>query len=102
MVPVKELDRKLKINRVVMFSPIQVWRSLESLLSLRSRLIMAVQFFKEDGISPEKLFFDSIKNLAKLRKPIELGMVPERLLFDMSTTYKNCKLFQKSGTSPDN
>ena len=94
ILPLKKLDRKAKINRDGMVSPIQDGMFPENLLSPRSRLSKALQFCRWEGSSPERLLLDSTKNLSVVREPSDLGIVPERLLFDISTIYREGILFQ--------
>ena len=94
MLPVNELDLKLRICKQGMLSPIEARIGPENLLSPRSRILRLVQFFKE-GTSPEKLLLERIKNMSKVREPKDLGIVPERLLFDKPIETNDCMLFQK-------
>ena len=93
ILPLKKLDHKAKIKRDGMFP--------ENLLSPRSRLSKALQFCSWEGSSPEWLLLDSTKNLSAVRETIDLGIMPERLLFDILAIYREDISFQIWGISPD-
>lgn len=64
-------------------------------------LTISEQFLKEES-SPERLLLGMLKYWRWLSEPIDLGIVPERLLFDMSINSKKGKFFQNKGTWPEN
>ncbi|KAF4398626.1 hypothetical protein G4B88_013715, partial [Cannabis sativa] len=96
------LERVLRIRRPVRLVPIHVGISPDNLFPPTSNITNWVQFFNDEGNSAVKLLFLKCNTLMETKKPMEIGIFPDNLLFAKTRIRRERACDQQSGISPDN
>lgn len=91
----------MRIANLERLTPIYSGITPVILFSVISKTFKFVQFFKDDGSSPTKLFLLSFNVSREAREPIVVGIFPENALLLRSRMTRFSKCFQQFGSSPE-
>ena len=101
MWPWKLFARKLRIIKLENLCPIQEGMCPTNSFSATSIVTNFSQFFNENGSFPENLLLYRCKDLRRVKDPMDVGMLPVKLLFPKFRATKLFHFIQQLGIFPD-